>query len=472
MYQRKTKIVATIGPVTESEAQLEAAIKAGLNMVRLNFSHGNFEEHEPKLLRARKVAKKLNLPIAILQDLSGPKIRIGEFYQERVMLKNGSKFMLTTEKIVGDETKAYVNYPKLPQEVKKGGFIFLDDGKKKLQILEIKGKEIHCKVIAGGDTKGRRGVNLPGANLTISSLTDKDKKDLEFGIKHDVDYMAVSFVRQASHVIELRKILDKHKKQHIKIISKIETEEAVNNIDEILAVSDAIMVARGDLAMEVPAEQVPVIQKMLIRKCNQVGKPVITATQMLESMINTPVPTRAEVNDIANAVYDGTDAVMLSEETTLGKFPIEAIEVMNRVTAYAEQHVPHHESIKREHLSTKVITDSVSYAAANMVHEVGAKAILALTETGTTARMVSRHRPNVPVIVLTPHQKVYDQLALQYACHPVLTTRFDSVMGVMGEAKKLLTEKKLVKKGDTVVIVAGIPFGKAGSTNMVMVHTI
>ncbi len=472
MYQRKTKIVATIGPVTMGEKELEMAIKAGLNVIRMNFSHGDFAEHEPKVTRGRKIAKKLGVPLAILQDLSGPKIRIGDFYQERVMLKAGDKFMLTSEKIVGDEHKAHVTYPKLAQEVKKGGFIFLDDGKKKLEIVDIKGKEVHCKIIVGGETKGKRGVNLPGANLSISSLTDKDKKDLEFGIKHDVDYMAISFVRQASHVTELREILKKRKKENIRIISKIETQEAVDNIDEIIAVSDGIMVARGDLAMEVPAEQVPVIQKDIIKKCNKVGKPVITATQMLESMISSPVPTRAEVNDIANAVYDGTDAVMLSEETTLGKFPFAAIEVMDRVTRYAEQHAPHAEFIRREHLSGKEITDAVSYAAINMAHEVKAKAIVALTETGLTARMVSRYRPDKPIIVLTPDMKVYNQLALQYACHPIFTKRFDSVLGIMNEAKKLLVPNKLVKKGDTVVIVAGVPFGKRGTTNMSLVHTI
>jgi pyruvate kinase len=472
MYQRKTKIVATIGPATESEANLEAAIKAGLNVIRCNFSHGDFAEHTPKAVRGRKIAKKLGLPIAILQDLSGPKIRTGEFYQERVMLTAGEKFVLTTEKIVGDEHKVHVNYPKLPQEVAVGGIIFLDDGKKKLEITAIKGKEIHCKILVGGETKGKRGVNLPGANLSLSSLTAKDKKDLEWGIDHDVEYMAISFVRTPAHVEELRKILAAHKKSHIKIISKIETEAAVANIDAIIAASDGIMVARGDLAMEVPAEYVPIIQKDIIAKCNKIGKPVITATQMLESMINSPVPTRAEVSDVANAVFDGTDAVMLSEETTLGKYPIEAIATMARVATYAETHIEHGDVLEQEHLEKKSITDSVSYAALHMAHEVGATAMVALSNTGYTGRMIARHRPHLPVIVLTQDARVYNQLSLQFACHPILTKPFASVLGVMTEAKKLLLAKKLVTKGDTVVIVAGIPFGKAGSTNMSLVHKI
>jgi pyruvate kinase len=472
MYQKKTKIVATIGPASMDEKVLTKLVEAGLDVVRINFSHGDFAEHEPKVLRARAIAKKVGKPVAVLQDLSGPKIRIGEFYQERVMLKPGSTFTLTTKKIVGDETKAYVNYAKLPKEVKKGGIIFLDDGKKKLVVESTTADSIKCKVIVGGETKGRRGVNVPGAYLSISSLTEKDRADLEFGFKHEVDFVALSFVRRAEDIAELREILNKRDKR-IKIIAKIETQEAVDNLDSIINETDGVMVARGDLAIEVPAEDVPIIQKAIIEKCNALGKPVITATQMLESMINSPVPTRAEVNDVANAIFDGTDAVMLSEETTLGKYPLEAVAMMAKIAKRTEEEIEHHEILQDSHLSTKTVTDAISYSALNIAHEVGAEGIVALSNSGFTARMVARHRPHKPVIVLTPDQKVYQQLALSFGCFPVvLSDAIDSVVEAVDKSKKTLLAKKLVKKGDKIVITAGVPFGKVSSTNLLLVQKI
>lgn len=471
MYNKKTKVVATIGPATESEVMLTKLFQSGVNVTRLNFSHGDFAEHQARVDRTRKISKKLKLPIAILQDLSGPKIRIGEFYQERVTLTAGDKFVLTTEKIVGDEHKAHVNYEKLPQEVKAGGIIFLDDGKKKLEVKSVKGNEIHCEIVVGGETKGRRGVNVPGAYLSISSLTDKDKADIIFGVNNDVDYMAISFVRRASDIEDLRKILNKHKK-NIKIIAKIETEEALENLDEIISATDGVMVARGDLAIEVPAEEVPVAQKRIIEKCNKLGKPVITATQMLESMINSPVPTRAEVNDIANAIYDGTDAVMLSEETTLGKFPVEAVLVMARVAARVEREINHQAVLQNSHLTPKTITDSFSHAAVSRAHEIGASAIVALSRGGFTARMVSRYRPHKPVVVFTPEQKTYNQMALSYGCYPILCPQFTSLAKVVTKAKEIMVSHELAKKGDIVVIIAGVPFGESGSTNLLLAEKI
>ncbi len=471
MYKKKTKIVATIGPATESEAVLTKLFQAGVNVTRLNFSHGDFAEHQARVDRTRKISKKLKVPVAILQDLSGPKIRIGEFYQERVTLKVGEKFVLTTDKVVGDEHKAYVNYEKLPQEVKPGGIIFLDDGKKKLVVKSIKGNDINCEILVGGETKGRRGVNVPGAYLSISSLTDKDKSDILFGVKNNVDFMAISFVRRASDILDLRKILDKHKSK-ISIIAKIETEEALENLDEIISAADGVMVARGDLAIEVPAEEVPVAQKRIIEKCNKLGKPVITATQMLESMINSPVPTRAEVNDVANAIYDGTDAVMLSEETTLGKFPIEAIEVMARVAVRVERELNHRAVLQNSYLTPKTITDSFSSAAVARSHEIGASAIVALSKSGFTARMVSRYRPHKPVVVLTPEEKTYNQLALSYGCYPILCSEFTSLSRVAVKAKDIMLNHGLAKKGDLVVIIAGIPFGESGTTNMIMAEKV
>ncbi|MEK7091924.1 MAG: pyruvate kinase, partial [Patescibacteria group bacterium] len=370
MYHKKTKIVATIGPATEGEAELEKLFNHGVNVVRLNFSHGDFAEHGLRIKRTRALSKKLGLPIAILQDLAGPKIRLGEFYQERVTLIEGAKFILTTKEQVGDESIAFINYPKLPKEVKKGQIIFFDDGKKKLIVEKVVGEKIHCQILVGGETKGRRGVNVPGAYLSISSLTDKDKKDLEFGIKEGVDFMALSFVRRPEDILELRAILTKRQAEQIKIIAKIETQEAIDNLDAILAVTDAVMVARGDLAIEIPAEQVPFWQKTIITKCNKFGKPVITATQMLESMISSPVPTRAEVSDIANAIFDGTDAIMLSEETTLGKFPLKAIEVMYRVATHTEKSRDNGHFLTREHLTLKTTEDSLAAAAISMAHEI------------------------------------------------------------------------------------------------------
>ncbi|MBP9855765.1 MAG: pyruvate kinase [Candidatus Pacebacteria bacterium] len=472
MYQKKTKIVATIGPATSDEKILTGLVKAGLDVVRINFSHGDFVEHQPKVDRARSIAKKLGKPVAILQDLGGPKIRIGEFYQERVTLKAGTTFTLTTKKVVGDETKAFINYPKLPKEVKKGGIIFLDDGKKKLEVLETTADSVKCKILVGGECKGRRGVNVPGAYLSISSLTEKDRADLEFGFKNDVDFVALSFVRRAEDIKELRQILDKRNKS-IKIIAKIETQEAVDNLDAIIAETDGVMVARGDLAIEVPAEEVPIIQKLIIQKCNLLGKPVITATQMLESMISSPVPTRAEVNDVANAIFDGTSAVMLSEETTLGKYPLEAVSMMTRIAKRTEEEIEHHEILQDSHLSSKSVTDAISLSALNVAHEIGAEAIVALSNSGMTARMVARHRPHKPLIVLTPDQKVYQQLALSFGCFPVcLTSPIDSVVKAVESSKKTLLAKKLVKKGDKIVITAGAPFGRSSSTNLLLVQTV
>lgn len=472
MYTKKTKIVATIGPATEEEKMLEKLFKHGVNVVRLNFSHGDFEEHGKRIERTRKISARLEMPVAILQDLCGPKIRIGDFYQERVTLVAGEEFVLTTEECVGDEHKAFINYPKLPQEVKAGNVIFLDDGKKKLEIKKIDGNNIHCEIIIGGETKGRRGVNVPGAYLSISSLTDKDKRDLEFGIEQGVDFMAISFVRRPSDVVELKEILKARGAEAIKIVSKIETEEAIENLDEIMAVSDGIMVARGDLAIEIPAEKVPFIQKTIIQKCNQLGLPVITATQMLESMISSPTPTRAEVNDVANAIFDGTDAVMLSEETTLGKFPIEAVSVMSRVAVQTEKHLDQEKFLDNIDLCSGDITNAIGWSAINAGQVIGASAYAALSYSGFSARMISRYKPHNPLIIFTPNDKTYNQLALSYGCYPISSHNINSLDDFLTQSRKALEERRIVKKGDKVVVVAGMPLGEPGATNMLFVETI
>ncbi len=469
---KKTKIVATIGPASESLEMLEKLALAGMNVMRLNFSHGDYTEHGNRITTGRKLAKKLGQPIAILQDLPGPKIRIGEFYQDRVMLKKGDKFVLTTVKRVGDENGAYINYKKLPQEVKKDSIIFLDDGKKKLVVEKVKGEEIHCRIVVGGETKGKRGVNVPGAYLSISSLTPVDKKHVAFGIEQGVDFMALSFVRRAKDIKDLRKILVE-KKADVAIIAKIETTEAIENIDEIIKEADGVMVARGDLAVEVPKEQVPVLQKMIIAKCNELGKPVITATQMLESMIKDSVPTRAEVSDVANAIFDGTDAVMLSEETTLGIDPENVVRTMAEIALHTEQFIDHDQSLRDEYLTGKKITDAASFAALTIATEVDAKKIIALSNSGFTARMIARYKPAQPVLVITPNEKTYNRLALSFGCRSYIYDKeFDQLSNVIEQVKKILTERKKIKKGDKIVISAGIPFGKSSITNTLSIQTL
>jgi len=468
MFTKKTKIVATIGPVTANEEMLTNMIKAGLNVLRINFSHGDFAEHAPKVTIGRAVAKKLGKPVAILQDLGGPKIRIGEFDTTTVVLKPGAKFILTTEKIIGNVDRVHVNYPLLPKEVKVGGFILLDDGKKKLQITNIKGKEVVCKVLVGGETKGRRGVNLPGAYLSISSITDKDRVDLEFGIKHKVDYIALSFVRRPEDIKELRSILNK-RKCDAKIIAKIETPEALENIDEIIHLADGVMVARGDLAIEIPAEDVPVAQKMLIRKCHEAGKPVITATQMLESMIKSPVPTRAEVSDVANAIFDGTDAIMLSEETTLGDYPLEAVTMMSTIAKRIEKELV---SSRFDNIIQHGVADIVSDAVVEAAYHADAKFIVALTNSGFTARMIARHRPNQHILAMSPNTKALNQLCVAYGVTPVSIEKFSSLADVMKFVRVFAIKNKLASKNDKVILVGGWPFGKSIDTNMMVIETI
>jgi pyruvate kinase len=466
---KKTKIVATIGPVTTSEAVLTKLVKAGLNVARLNFSHGDFAEHQEKVDNIRIVSEKLGTPIALLQDLSGPKIRIGDFYQERVTLKEGDEFILTTEKCVGDEHRASVNYPKLPQEIKPGAFIMVDDGKKKLQVVSIKGNEIKTKIIVGGETKGRRGVNLPGTDLSISSLTAKDKKDIEFGVSNQVDFVALSFVRRAADVHELRRILEK-KGLPAQIIVKIETTQAIDNLEEILRATDAVMVARGDLAVEVPMERVPLLQKQIVHMSRELGKPVIVATQMLESMISAPVPTRAEVNDVANAILDGTDAVMLSEETTLGKFPVEAVSMMSKIAMEIEAEPDTRPIIDGDDLGLDSVAESVSESVETVAYSVDAAAIVALSASGFTMRAISRYRPDQRIVVLTPNERTVRRACLSYGCYGYHVDSFKEIAEAVSEATTILKKEKFAKKGDRFVVCGGAPLGKGGETNFLMVR--
>ena len=472
---KKTKIVCTIGPATESQEMLEGLLEAGMNIMRLNFSHGDFEEHERRVKNLRAAMEKTGLRAGILQDLAGPKIRIGNFKTESITLKEGQHFTLTIDDIEGDETRVSINYPHLPQEVAPGHIIFLHDGKKKLEVVEVNGNEVLTKVLIGGDIKGKRGVNLPDSDLSISCLTEKDRKDLMFGIKHNVDFFALSFVRRPEDIDELRKIL-KENGSEAKIIAKIETPQAIKNIDEVVAKADGLMVARGDLAIEIPAEKVPFAQKMMIQKCNAAGKPVITATQMLESMINSPVPTRAEVSDVANAILDGTDAIMLSEETTLGGYPREAVRMMSRVAKEVEASYPEREIIHTPGKGKTDVTDSITGSVVKTAHDVGAKAIIALTHSGFTARMISRHKPNMPIFSLSSDEKTLNQVCVSFGCVPLYNKDPKSVDDAFDMVKKLCLEKEIAKVGDKVVIVAG-EHGKdeknsPREANMILVETI
>ncbi len=469
--EKKTKIVCTIGPATESHASLESLLRAGMNVMRLNFSHGDFSEHQTRVNHLKKAIETTGIPAAILQDLGGPKIRIGMFKTESVMLKEGAKFTLTTDKVEGDENRVSVNYPQFAKEVQKGHIIFLHDGKKKLEVLEVKGNDVITKVIVGGEIKGKRGVNLPDSDLSISSITEKDRADLEFGIKNKVDFIALSFVRRPSDITELRDIL-KARKSQAKIIAKIETPQSLLCIDEILALADGVMVARGDLAIEIPAEKVPAAQKMLIRKCNELGKPVITATQMLESMIKSPVPTRAEVSDVANAILDGTDAVMLSEETTLGEYPVQAVEVMSRVALQVEENLLKKQLLNDTPGVVQGIGESVTASAVRTADRVGAKFLVSFTMSGYSTRMISRHKPAQPIVVFTPNEVTYRQSILSWGTRPVLIEKTNDFNQVVKIVRDHFLKTKIAKKGDRVVLASGLPFGKLIETNLIVVETL
>jgi pyruvate kinase len=408
---KHTKIVATIGPATESPEAFEQLMNAGLNVARLNMSHGDHDEHGARFVTIRRLSKELDKPIAILVDLSGPKIRTGDYVTERITIQGGDPIILTTEPHVGDASKIYINYPKLAKEVKPGSIIMLDDGKKKLEVRSIKGHEIHCMVIVGGELKPRRGVNVPGAYLSIDTITEKDKRDIEFGVKNGADFFAISFVRRAEDIHQLRSILAGYGVK-TPIIAKIETSEAIENLDAIIEAADGVMVARGDLAIEVPTEMVPLYQKQMVAKCNALGKPVITATQMLDSMIHNPVPTRAEVSDIANAVLDGTDAVMLSEESALGKHAAAAVAMMSRIACAVEE-------AKNGHSGETVdIRTAIAIPVAETARTVGAKLVVILTETGGAVRRVAKYRPHCPIVALTRLESTVKELALQRGVNP------------------------------------------------------
>ncbi|MEI7024778.1 pyruvate kinase [Paenibacillus sp. y28] len=470
---RKTKIVCTIGPSSESLPMLKQLIQAGMNVARLNFSHGDFEEHGNRIKNIRLACQELGKTVAILLDTKGPEIRTGKFAQEPVELVQDQKVVLTTEEILGDASRIYVTYSNLPNDVSVGSTILIDDGLIALEVEDIKGTEIQCRIVNGGSIKSRRGVNVPGVKISLPGITEKDAADIVFGIEQGVDFIAASFVRKASDVLEIRELLERHNASHIQIISKIENQEGVENLDEILEVSDGLMVARGDLGVEIPAEEVPLVQKRMIKKCNVAGKPVITATQMLDSMQRNPRPTRAEASDVANAIFDGTDAIMLSGESAAGKYPTESVQTMARIAERAEASLEYREIFTRQSSAQQVtVTEAISQAVANSALDLDATAIITPTESGYTARMVSKYRPKSPIIAVTRNPQVMRKLSLTWGVQPVLGVDAGSTDEMFQMAVDKAVEADLVKLGDIVVITAGVPVGRSGTTNLIKVHHI
>ena len=464
-----TKIVCTIGPASDSPDMIAAMIRGGMSVARLNFSHGTHSEHKEKIRIIRKVSSELNRPIAILQDLAGPKIRVGNIPGPGIRLDPGQTFVLTNEDVTGTKERVSVSYANLPQEVRAGDRILLADGLMELTVKEVTQSEILCRVITGGTLTSHKGINLPTGTIHAPALTEKDRADLFFGLENEVDYVALSFVKRAEDIREVKAFILVRKKD-TPVIAKIEKHEAIQNIDEIMAAADGIMVARGDLGVEIPLEKVPNVQKMLIQKANSLGKPVITATQMLRSMVDSPRPTRAEAADVANAVLDGTDAVMLSEETAIGAYPVEAVRFMARIIESAEEGFPHSRYLNS--IPRKEISESVAHASCVLADHLDAAAIIATTKSGLTARHISRFRPARPILALSPHWTTVRKLTLFWGCIPHLVPDPRDTDDMIENAARSAMETGQVSEGDLVVITSGHPVGIAGSTNMVRVKRL
>lgn len=470
---QKTKMIFTIGPTSESEEMLSELIKAGMNAARLNFSHGDYEEHGNRIDIIKKLRTKYNKPIAIVLDTKGPEIRTKDF-AEKVELKEGSKFTIYCgEDVLGDATKCSVTYDNLYKDVKLGNTILIDDGLVGLTVEEIEENKIHCIVVNNGFVSSKKGINVPNVSIKLPALTEKDKSDLIFGCEQEVDMVAASFIRKAADVLAIRKVLEQNAGSEIQIFSKIENQEGVDNIDEIIKFSDGIMVARGDMGVEIPIEKVPVVQKMIIEKCNKAGKPVITATQMLDSMMRNPRPTRAEASDVANAIFDGTDAVMLSGESANGKYPIEAAKTMARIAMAAEAQIDYEVALnKRKENALSNVANAISLATCTTARELNVSAIITATQTGSTARMVSKYKPECPIIAVTPNEKVARKLALNWGVFPICSRKFESTDEMITESVNKAKECGYVENGDLVVVAAGIPVHYSGTTNMLKVHIV
>lgn len=470
-FMRKTKIICTIGPASESEEKLKELMLAGMNVARFNFSHGTHKEQLVKFNRVLKVRKELGLPVATLLDTKGPEIRLRDFEGGKVELKAGQTFVLTTEEVMGTAERATITYKGLKNDISIGTTILIDDGLIEMQVEQIAGNDIVCKVINGGFVSNHKGVNVPGAILSMPYISEVDREDIIFGVEHGYDFIAASFVRKKEDVLEVKKIIEDHGGK-LKVIAKIENMQGITNLEEIISVSDGIMVARGDMGVEIPMEEVPVLQKEMIKKAVAQGKHVITATQMLESMIKNPRPTRAEVTDIANAIYDGSTAIMLSGETAAGSYPVQAVRTMARIAQRAEKDIDYRARMQKiQNLSTGIsdITTAISFASCTVSMDLKAAAIITVTMSGFTADMIARYKPDCPIIGCTTDEKVYRQLNLLWGVTPLMIKKERTTDDLFEEAVFKAKQAGLVQTGDTVVITAGVPLGVAGKTDMIHV---
>jgi len=471
--QRRTKIVATIGPATSSPEMLKAIIEAGATTLRLNFSHGTHADHQRSIRLIRQTAFELNRPVAILQDLQGPKIRLGRFETGSIILAKGDRFTLTNRLIEGTQQISCVTYDYLADEVPVGSNILLDDGKVEMVVEEINREkgDLHCRVTVPGKLSNNKGVNFPGVYLSIKAMTDKDREDLMFGLDQGVDWVALSFVRNPQDIIEIKELISSTGK-NVPVVAKIEKHEAIEQMEAILSLCDGVMVARGDLGVELPAEDVPVLQKRLIATANRLGIPIITATQMLDSMVSNPRPTRAEVSDVANAILDGTDAVMLSNETAVGSFPVEAVATMARIAERIEQEETLNANSRLSRDNRRSIPNAISQAVGQIAENLGAAAIMTLTQTGATARNVSKFRPKTPILAITPHVNVARQLQMVWGVRPLLVLELPSTGQTFQAAINVAQEKNLLIEGDLVVMTAGTLQGVSGSTDLIKVEIV
>ncbi len=467
MQQKRTNIVCTIGPASSSPEMLRSLIEAGMDVARVSFSHGSHADHAQTIAHLKTVSKQLGVRIPILQDLSGPKMRIGKFLDEPIELSPNARFTLTTREVIGDLHAVSINYPELVADVKPGNRILLADGEIELSVISTTSTDIICKVIAGGLLRSNKGISIPGISLQTPIPTPKDVEDLRFGIDHGVDWIAQSFIRSAADLQKLKSILQHHDSD-IPIVAKLEKREALDDLDNILAEADGVMVARGDLGLEVPLPEVPLIQKEIIKRANLVGKPVITATQMLESMIVNPRPTRAEVTDIANAIFDGTDALMLSGETAIGKYPSDAVRTMAEIAMTTEATIDHVERFKRQPMTLEdTVPDAIAHAACHTSIEIGAKVIICCTRTVQTARLVAKYRPPAPIAVVSPYEATLQRVGFFWGAFPISIEFAPDTDTMIESAKQAVLKSGLARIGDRVVIIAGIPADVPGSTNMI-----
>lgn len=468
---RKTKIICTLGPAVNNEKMLRSLVIAGMDVARFNFSHDTHEGHKSRLAMLRKVAEEERVPVAALMDTKGPEIRLGVFENGRVELKAGETFALVTNEITGNSQCASVSYAELPQELSIGATILLDDGLIELEVLKKTKDKITCRVVSGGMIGDKKGVNVPGVELEMPFISDRDRSDILFAAENGFDFIAASFTRSAEDIMEMRNLLEQNGHSDIRIIAKIENHQGIDNIDDILRVADGIMVARGDLGVEIPFDDLPSLQKLLIKKASREGKIVITATQMLESMIKNPRPTRAEITDIANAIYDGTSAIMLSGETAYGAYPVEAVQTMVRIAKKTESDIDYKKRFRlRDDPFVTDVTNAISHAACTTAMDLDVAAIIAITQTGGTAKMVSRFRPDVPIFACTPVPTVLRQMSMSWGVTPVLVSEVDSLDDLFELVVQRVMDTGYIKNGDLVVITGGVPLGIPGTTNMLKVH--